>query len=48
MRRSSLAEKQMRHSLGLLENLLKDFLNGKITKEQLQHQYQNYCDIRDM
>lgn len=31
-----------------LESMIADFLNDKITKEELQNKYQGYCDMRDM
>ena len=31
-----------------LETLLVDFLNGKITKKELEFKYKNYCELRDM
>lgn len=31
-----------------LERCLSSFLNKKITKEQLEQQYKNYTDMRDM
>jgi len=40
--------KSMQDTINNLEKLLSDYLNGKITKKDLEISYRNYCSIRDI